>query len=345
VGAHARYDFNAVSRAPTADRVFLTAAQLAAVNYPSSFLESDRVHIAAGAVYAQATTHWNSVLRSVIGAREDYQHGTDVGTNSGTAHAALFEPKASLIFEPTDTQEYYASAGKGFHSDDLRGTLNAQHNGIGDAPLISSQTGEEIGWRQQFRHDVAFTLSVYNLDAQSETTYDPDVGQDSAGPASRRYGSEINITYQATRWLEYYVSYSLNHSRFLTPFDDGTGHIGYFLPNAPLDAGSVNLYLKDYRNWSGGLNFRYLGRFPLSADNVVVGHGYGEFNGDLSYQFDSGWRLGVSGYNLTNTHKNGSEFWYVGRLRGEPAEGVAGLQVHPLEPINFRVTLTRSFGS
>ncbi len=42
---------------------------------------------------------------------------------------------------------------------------------------------------------------------------------------SRRYGYEINLTYQALRWLEFYASYSGDHARFKTDFDDGTGHI------------------------------------------------------------------------------------------------------------------------
>jgi hypothetical protein len=65
--------------------------------------------------------------------------------------------------------------------------------------------GEEIGLRQElFARKVALTFAVFNLNAQSETQYNPDVGQDSAGPASRRYGYELNITYQALRWLEFY---------------------------------------------------------------------------------------------------------------------------------------------
>jgi len=40
---------------------------------------------------------------------------------------------------------------------------------------------------------------------------------DTAGPASRRYGYELNVTYQALRWLESYGTFSEDHSRFKTP--------------------------------------------------------------------------------------------------------------------------------
>jgi hypothetical protein len=88
----------------------------------------------------------------------------------------------SLAFTPFDTTEFYASAGRGFHSDDLRGVNRARIEGVAGAPLIASQTGEEIGARLQWLSGkLAATLALYNLDSASETTYNPDVGQDTAG--------------------------------------------------------------------------------------------------------------------------------------------------------------------
>ena len=194
---------------------------------PRNVFEKDRVHLADVAAYAQATTHWQSWLRTVLGLREDSIRGSDSGTNAGNASASLFQPKASVIVTPLATTEFYLSAGRGFHSDDLRGVNRAAIAGVAGAPLIARQDGEEIGVRQQVGRRLAVTMALFRLDAQSETTYDPDVGQDSAGPASRRRGFELNVTYQAAAWLELYGSYSADHARFKTPFDDGTGHVGH----------------------------------------------------------------------------------------------------------------------
>ncbi len=79
-------------------------------------------------------------------------------------------------------------------------------------PLLAAQWGEVVGVRAQPRSNLALTLALYNLWQQSETILDPDVGQDSAGPPSRRYGFELNVTYQIQRWLELYASYSGNHT-------------------------------------------------------------------------------------------------------------------------------------
>lgn len=218
-GAGARFDVNTVSRLPTRGGVVLPPDA-----DPLNPTETDHVHLGDLSAYAQATTHWLYWLRSVIGVREDFIHGSDSGTNPGSAQASAFQPKGSLIFTPSSSStEFYLSAGRGFHSDDLRGVDQAAITGVAGAPLIALQTGEEIGLRQRFGGRLALTLAFFNLDAESETTYDPDVGQDTAGPASRRRGFELNITYQALSWLEIYASYSADHARFKTPTTTARG--------------------------------------------------------------------------------------------------------------------------
>lgn len=362
-GIQARYDDNTVSRLPSRD-----AEPLPAADNPLSYSESDQIHLGSNAVYVQATTHWNYWLRSVLGLREDYQHGSDSGTNYGTASSAQLQPKGSLIFTPVDTTEFYVSAGRGFHSNDLRGVNQAAIQGHPGAALIASETGEEIGVRQQLLgQKLAMTLAVFNLDAKSQTIYNPDVGQDTAGPASRRTGYEINMTYQMLRWLEFYASFSQDRARFKTPFDDGTGHLGEYLPNAPFATGSFNVYLKNLGPWSAGLEYRYLSAFPLSsgpcANSAVAndfsgltscanaptprgqvnGSGYGEWNGDAHYDIGGGWNLALGVYNLLNKKANAMEYWYVDRLQGEAAYGTADLHVHPLEPISVRLTIYKAF--
>jgi outer membrane receptor protein involved in Fe transport len=339
VGSQERYDFVILQRLPTADRAAIPLA-----DDPLGVNTHDRVRLGSNALYAQATTHWSGWFRTVFGVREDYQRGTDEGTNYGTASKALFEPKASLIFTPAAATEFYVSAGRGFHSDDLRGVNQARISGVPGAPLIAEQTGEEIGMRRElFGRKLVLTLALFNLDAQSETTYDPDVGQDTAGPGSHRIGYELNITYQPLRWLELYGSFSQDRARFTSPFADGTGHVGYYLPNAPFATGSFTVYVKDEGPWSGSLALRYLGAYPLSSDDAVQGSGYHEWNADVRYAFGSGWGVALGVYNILNTQANAMEYWYVDRLPGEPAAGAADVHIHPLEPISARLTLSKKF--
>jgi hypothetical protein len=379
VGILTRYDLLGVGRLPSEDRVPLPPQ-----NDPPAFSNSDQVYLFAGAAHLQATTHWTSTLRSVLGFRDDYQHGTDVDylaalheaagyTNGGTAAQSLLQPKGSLIYTPNNYLEFYFAAGQGFHSADLRG-VNQDRSvdlGLPNTPLLAKQDGEEVGVRAEIQRNIAFTLAVYNLWQQSETIIDPDVGADTAGPPSRRYGYEINLTYQIRRWLEFYGSFSGDHTRFTHPFDDGTGHLGHYITDAPLATGSAALYLTNLGRWSGGLNYRYLGNYPLSsgpcansaavrdfpgatscanaptAPGQVNGKGFGELNADVHYALPSGWITSVGIYNLLNTHAAAAEFWYVDRLNSEidtyPG-GRADVHEHPLEPIMARFTISKQFG-
>ena len=382
VGALTREDLVYVGRLPSLDRVPLPAA-----DDPPSFSNEEQVYLFAGAAWAQATTRWSPHFRSVLGFRADYQHGTDIDylaamhqqsgpgyggySNSGTARQVLPQPKASLIFTPADAVELYLSAGRGFHSADIRGVNQATSIDLGlpHTPLLAKQEGQEIGVRANPRPNLSLTFAYYNLWQQSETIIDPDLGQDAAGPPSRRYGYEINVTYQINRYLELYGSYSGDHTHFTRPFDDGTGHLGEYITDAPLATGALALYLMNLGRWSGGLDYRYLGNYPLSSGpcvdsaaehdfgtpcaasptkaalGQVDGKGFGEWNLDAHYAFGSGWSASLGIYNLLNTHAYSAMFWYVDRLAGEPAAGVADVHEHPLEPLMARFTLTKRFGS
>jgi hypothetical protein len=381
-GVLARDDMLYVGRLPSEDRV-----PLPATDAPPSFSNEDQVYLFASAGWAQATTHWTSKFRSVLGFREDYQHGTDIDhlaalhaemgsgyvgyTNGGTAQQALPQPKGSLIYTATDQLEFYLSAGRGFHSADLRG-VNQDTSvdlGLPHTPLLAKQEGQEVGVRSAPLPNLAFTFAYYNLWQQSETIIDPDVGQDTAGPPSRRYGYEINVTHQINRHLELYASYSGDHTHFTHPFDDGTGHLGEYITDAPHATGALALYLMNLGPWSGGLDYRYLGNYPLSsgpcvesavrhdfgagytcansptsgAQGQVDGRGFGEWNLDAHYAISDGWSASLGIYNLFNSHAAAAAFWYVGRLPGEPALGIADVHEHPLEPIMARLTVTKKF--
>jgi len=330
-GIQTRYDDNHVRRDATKDRQFLSTT------------EDDRVQLLSLAGYAQLTTHWTDWMRTVLGIRDDYQTATDRGTNAGDVSASLFQPKGSLILSPLANTEFYISAGRGFHSDDVRGVTQAEQKGVSGAPLLAPSTGEEIGVRSTVLPNLTATLTVFQIDFRSETTYDADVGQDSPGPPSRRTGVEFNTTYQPFDWLEFYTSIAASHARYTEPFDDGTGHIGKYIPNAPRIIGSVAAYLRNLGPWSGGIEYRYLGAFPLTPDDAVTGKGYGEVNVEGNYVFDDGWKIGLGIYNLFDVRANSAEFWYIDRLPGEPAGGVADLHIHPLEPLAFRVSLGKTF--
>jgi hypothetical protein len=382
MGMQTRYDILNVGRLPSEGQMPLTPSESA--GDPAAFSNDDNVNLFAGALYLQATTHWTPTIRTVLGLRDDYQHGTDDDllaalhetagySNAGARGQSLLQPKGSVIYTANDRLELYLSGGEGFHSADLRGVNQDGYAALGlpSTPLLAKQIGEEVGVRASPLQKLTFTFAVYNLWQQSETIIDPDVGQDVAGPPSERYGFEINTTYQIRKWLELYGSFSANHARFTQPFDDGTGHVGTYITDAPVATGSLALYLHDLGPWSGGLEYRYLGNYPLSsgpcvnaaavhdfpgvatscanaptAPGQVNGKGFGQLNLDVHYTFTSGWVASMGIYNLLNTHAAAAEFWYVDRLQSEIAaypDGRADIHEHPLEPLMARFTVAYFF--
>jgi hypothetical protein len=123
-GLQGRYDAIHVDLIHTQQRVALET------------IRDDRVKEGSIAAYAEDDIRWTPWLRSVFGLREDAYHVDDrayVGSLTGAEHAALFQPKGSLILGPWAKMEFYVSAGRGFHSND--GRAGIIDNGDGTTSL------------------------------------------------------------------------------------------------------------------------------------------------------------------------------------------------------------------
>jgi hypothetical protein len=57
---------------------------------------------------------------------------------------------------------------------------------------------------------------------------------------------------------------------------------------------------------------------------------------------ERGLNTGARVQEALNVSPRAAEFWYTERLRGEPAEGVNDLHVHPIEPRTVRFTVGKS---
>jgi TonB dependent receptor-like, beta-barrel/TonB-dependent Receptor Plug Domain len=294
--------------------------------------EDDRVNEGSIGGYAQLTDYWTEWFRSVLGVREDYFSALDRGTNQGSPSETLFQPKGSLIFTPLDWLELYVSGGRGFHSDDVRGSTQT------GAPLLAHSTGEEVGVRTSPLRNFTATVTLFQITFQSELTYDADIGQTSAGPPSKRTGLEINTTYTPFDWLEIYTSVAFTHARYTA--DDPAGS---YIPDAPAAIANLALYVRNLGPWSGSLEWRYLGPHPLIEDNSKRSSGYQEWNMEVGYDFGSGFSGLFGIYNLLDSSDNAAEYYYTDRLPGEPVDGISDFHIHPLEPRNFRFTLTKMF--
>jgi outer membrane receptor protein involved in Fe transport len=315
---------------------------------------ADSVKLLDVGPYMEDTTRWTPWLRTIIGLREEYYQASDhslISGFSGTGHETLFQPKGSIVLGPFYQTELYLSAGKGFHSDDVRGVfgtvpLEGVPGLAGKTPFLAPATGEEIGLRTNILPHLNIQAALFQEDFQSELTYNADAGQDEASAPSRRQGIELSAEYRPFPWMEMNADLAFSKARYRARA--GTlanfGLDGPFIADAPSFIGSFGILVDNLGPWFGGLQWRDLGKYPISdGDEFPQDKGYSEFNVDIGYKFNAHLKAQLTVFNLTNTKANAAAYFYAARLPGEPAGGIPDFQVHPLEPISAVGKLTYVF--
>ncbi len=318
------------------------------------FCNLDQAHLNDLAGYIENTTRWTTWLRTVVGLREEDFAASDHSLTTGfrgSASQTLFQPKGSLVLGPWLQTELYLSAGRGFHSDDVRGVFGTVPiEGIptlaGKTPLLAPTTGEEVGVRSNIIPKLQVQVAVFQEDFSSELAFDEDQGQDQATAPSRRQGVEVSAEYRPFQWVEFNTDLSFAKARYTASAAQlaNFGLDGPFITEAPSFIGSFGVLVDNLGPWFGGLQWRAIGAYPISdGDQFPQDKGYSEVNVEAGYKVSSKLKLELSIFNLFNTKADAAAFFYASRLPGEPAAGVTGFQVHPLEPISARFAATATF--
>ena len=102
-------------------------------------VREDKVKEASMGVYAENSAQWLDKFRTVAALRYDayrFNVDSDIAGNSGKARDHTVSPKLSLIFGPWARTEYFVNYGKGFHSNDARGTTQTQLPGGGASTCL-----------------------------------------------------------------------------------------------------------------------------------------------------------------------------------------------------------------
>jgi outer membrane cobalamin receptor len=317
---------------------------------------ADRVHLNDLGGYVQTTIHWSPWLRTVLGFREEYFYAFDHSLTqspafTGSTSQALPQPKGSLILGPWLDTEFYLSAGRGFHSNDVRGVfgtvgLEGLAPTAGPTPLLAPTTGEEVGLRSNLIPKTSVQVALFQEDFSSELAFDEDQGQDQPTAPSRRQGVEVSGEYRPFSWIEFNTDLSFTHARYqgsLSTLQNVFQLDGPYIANAPSFTGSAGVLVDNLGPWFGALQWRDLGPYSVSdGDQLPRDKGYSEFNLDVGYKVNPKLKLQLSVFNLFDTKANAAAFDYESRLT-PTSQPVTGLQIHPLEPISARFAVTALF--
>jgi outer membrane receptor protein involved in Fe transport len=308
---------------------------------------ADHVRENSAGVYLQNTLAWTPWLRSVAGLRGDYYHNdvaSNLAINSGTASGQQLSPKLGLVFGPWDKTEFYLSAGRGFHSNDARGTTirvdpkNPDTPARPEAPLIAAR-GLEAGVRSEWLRGLQSSLAIYRLDVDSELLFAGDAGSTAdTGRPSRRTGFEFSNYYKLASWLtiDGDIAYARTRYRNVDP-------VGQFIPGSVEGVASLALTVDKLGPWFGAVQLRYFGPRPLIEDNSVRSQATGTINARVGYKISPKLRLALEVYNLTNRRDSAIDYAYQSRLPGEPAEGKFDVHFHPIESRSLRLNLTANY--
>jgi len=310
---------------------------------------ADNVSAGDVGVWVGNTTHWTSWFRTVLSLREEYASGRDhnlITGSTGTVSQTMLQPKGSLIFGPFAKTELYLSAGRGFHSNDLRGVIEnlplAGVNATGATPLLTRITSEEVGIRSDIIPRTNLTMAFFRENFASFLTYDQDLGNDDAGPPAQLLGVELSAQIKPYDWLELSADWNFTRSRYTTNNPAQYGFSGLYIPNAPSYIGSFGVLIDNLGPWFGGAELRVLGPYPLLADNSLRSHGYKEVNVVAGYKINERMKIQLSVFNLFNTTAYASQYAYTYQV-SPAAQPQTGATYHPLEPLSARLTFTALF--
>ena len=295
--------------------------------------------------YVSQRIEWSERLSTTFGLRADrfdFDVDSDRARNSGSAHDSIVSPKFAASFRLTEDSELFANYGRGFHSNDARGTTIRVDpvDGVTPAERVSplvAATGVEIGARAVILPGLQVAGSLWGLELDSELLFIGDGGSTEASRASRRHGVELSLYWQPQDWLVIDADLAWSHARF-DEFDPA----GDRIPGAVERVASLGAVVDHPSGWFGGARLRYLGEAPLIEDNSV------RSDPTTLVNFEAGYRLGnqvsvqVSLLNAFDSDDNDITYFYEGRLQGE-ADVVEDIHLHPVEPRTVRVGVTARF--
>ncbi len=295
-------------------------------------------------VYFENTTRWTDTFRTVAGLRTDsyrFDVASDNPANSGKTNDSITSPKLNLIFGPFAKTEFFAGVGRGFHSNDARGTTITvdpkTFDPVDRVPGLVRSQGAELGVRSEFIPGLQTALSFYRLDFDSELVFVGDAGNTEAGRPSRRTGFEFSNYYKPNRWLTVDADIAFAKARF-----KDTDPVGQRIPGSVEGVASVALAVDHLGPYFGALQLRYFGPRPLVEDNAVRSQKTVTLNGRVGYKINPKLKIELEGFNLLNTRASAIDYVYTSQLRGE-ASPVDDVHFHPIESRSFRVTLVANF--
>lgn len=288
----------------------------------------------------QSSDHW----RTVLGVRGDYYEfdvDSAIPGNAGSESDSIVSPKASLIYAFSEVTEAYLSAGRGFHSNDARGTTISVDPASGEPadkvdPLVESG-GAELGFKTGFLPGWNSSLALWYLELESELLFVGDAGNTEVSRPSERWGVEFNNYYRISDIWTLEADFAWTQAQFEDSAPEGDD-----IPGAIPFVASAALAARYPGGWFGSFRIRYFDGYPLVEDDRERADASTWAGLTMGWQ-NPHWKLQFDLLNVFDSDDHDINYFYASRLAGEPAAGVEDLHYKVFEPRQIRAYVSYAF--
>ncbi len=228
---------------------------------------------------------------------------------------SIVSPRLKVLYQPSESVQLFAKAGKGFHSNDTRVVVAQQGEDI-----LPAAYGYDLGLIWKPLPKLVVNTAFWHLFLEQEFVYVGDAGIVEPSGKTRRRGIDLGIRYEPLPQLFLNLDANYAHARS-TEAPDGED----FIPLAPDLTITSGLNYKHRSGFYAGLNGRYIKDRPANEDNSIIAEGYTVFDLNLGMDWER-FSIGLEIQNLLDTDWNETQFATESRLQNE---------LTPVEEIHF----------
>lgn len=240
-------------------------------------------------------------------------------------------PKLNFSYVQNDKVAYFLKSGFGFHSNDTRVVLQE------DKEILPTVFGADLGTTLKPTKNLIVNAALWTLFSDQEFVYVGDAGIVEPSGKSKRLGVDLGLRYQLNDYL--FLDFDANYA-FARSVDEPSGQD--YIPLAPEFTSTGGISFKNFKRFSGNLNYRFMGDRAANEDNSVIAKGYLVSDLSLNYKLSKTFEVGVVVNNLFNTEWNETQFLTESQLQTE-SQSVEEIHFTPGTPFFAKIKLTYSF--
>jgi outer membrane receptor protein involved in Fe transport len=261
----------------------------------------------------------------------NYQNklATSYKTLSTTKFKVL--PKLNFNYVQNDKVVYFLKTGFGFHSNDTRVVLQE------DKEVLPTVFGADLGTVWKPNSNLIFNVALWALFSNQEFVYVGDAGIVEPSGKSKRLGVDLGLRYQLNDY--FFLDFDANYA-FARSVDEPNGQD--YIPLAPEFTSTGGISFKNFKRFSGNLNYRFMGDRAANEDNSVIAEGYFVSDLSLNYKLSKTFDVGVVVNNLFNTKWKETQFLTESQLQTE-TQSVEEIHFTPGTPFFAKIKLSYSF--